>query len=179
MNFPSVTSVISPWADFSAIRPEVLENAARRGTDVHRICSALALGLWVPSIPDDCAGFVLSFEQWIPVVQDVIMAEDELVDPSMGFLGHPDLIVRIKGDRGLTMVDLKTPATTNKAWRLQLAAYRRLAEVNGFEISRVLSLRLRKDGGRPIVNEYTGTYQEDLAVFLAALTCWKFFNPEN
>lgn len=175
MKAPSVTQVLSPWADFSRVPQEALENAARRGTDVHRACSALAQGLWFPPVPDDCAGYLASFRLWLPTVADVVLAEDELSDHRLGFVGHPDLIVRINGDHALTVVDLKTPAVVNSLWRVQLAAYKHLAKANGMDVRRALSLRLRQDGGRPIVNEYTDSAQ-DMAAFVAALNAYRYFN---
>jgi len=173
---PSVTQVLSPWSDFSRISEDVLARAAERGTQVHRICAAIALGLWVPNIPPECAGYVLSFQAWLTVVQDVIFCEERLHDPVYGFNGMPDMIVRIKGDSGHSLLDLKSPAAVAPTWRIQLAAYQRLAEANGYNISRVFSLRLDKNGGRAKVDEYTGTSANDLRVFLACLTAFKHFS---
>ncbi len=175
---PSVTAVISPWADFSGIAPEVLENAARRGTDVHRICGCIAQGVWFPEIPQDCAGFIESFRGWFPVVEEVVLSEGELSDAALGYCGHPDLICRIRGDRALTLIDFKTPATKSPLWRAQLAAYKHLAVVNGYEVERVGSLRLKRDGKAPIFDEYTGGSAMDLAGFVAALNCHRYFNTK-
>lgn len=178
MNLPSVTSILQPWADFSGIAPDVLENAARRGTAVHRICGCITQGLWFPEIPEDCTGFVESFRSWFPVVEEVVLSEGELADTALGYCGHPDLICRIRGDRTLALIDFKTPASKNPLWRAQLAAYKRLAVVNGYEVARVGSLRLKKDGGRPIFDEYTDS-ATDLAGFVAALNAHRYFNTKN
>ena len=174
MSLPTVTQVLKPWADFSMVRPEVLAMAAERGTDAHRICAAILRGLWVPSIPEDCRGFVLSFRSWLPFVQDIHLVEGELIDPALGFAGHPDMIVTLKGDSRPAVIDLKTPATKCRLWRAQLAAYKHLAIVNDWHVNRVASLRLKRDGSRPIFDEYTDSAQ-DMAAFTAALNAHRWF----
>lgn len=175
--FPSVTTVLSPFADFSRVRPEVLEHAAQRGTKVHALCEAYAQGLWIPRIDEECAGYFDSFKRWFDAtVVEVLAQEVELVDEQKGYMGHPDMICRIKGDNDAVMIDLKTPAAQSPAWRLQLAAYWRLGTLAGYPITRSGSLRLKKDGSRAIFNEYTGSHAHDLNVFLNCLAAWKYFN---
>ena len=152
----------------------VLAHAAQRGSRVHAICAAMAQGLWVPSVPEECAGYVESFRKWLPVVEEVVAVEVELVDENLGFLGHPDLIVRMRGDRGLSLTDLKTPAGVSPLWKCQLAAYKHLAEVNGYPISRVFSLRLSPTGAAPKLDEYRDS-PRDLAAFLSALNAYRYF----
>lgn len=170
--FPSVTQVLSPFGDFSRVRPAVLEAAAARGTAVHRLCVGVAKRLFV-QIPPELAGYVKSFRIWWPVVGELIAAEEKMVEPRLGYVGHPDLVVRIRGDAGLTVVDLKTPAVVGKTWACQLAAYAHLAGA-----VRILSLRLKRDGTRPIINEFTDNQGRHFAAFCAALTTWRYFNGD-
>jgi len=174
MTLPTVTQVLSLFTDFSGIRPEVLAHAAERGTRVHRACAAIVQGLWIPSLDDEAAGYVRSFETWFPVVEEVVLSEEELVDPDLGFRGHPDLICRIKGDQRLTLIDFKTPVTKQPLWRAQLSAYRHLAHRESYDVERIASLRLKADGKRPILDEYTHA-GGDLQAFLGALTAYRFF----
>lgn len=173
---PSVTQVLGVWSDFGAVKPEVLERAAARGTEVHRICAAMAQGLPIYSVPAECAGYILSFERWLPKVERVVLAEVEFCDPGLGFMGHPDLLLQMTGDSCLSLVDLKTPASKSPLWRAQLAAYWHLAEANGHKVGRAFSLRLRQDGGLPIADEYTGTIWNDLGGFIHALNAYRYFN---
>lgn len=174
---PSVTKVMGPFADFSKVPKAVLAHAAARGTRVHAACAAIAQGVFVLPPGDEEAPYVESFQRWFDAaVVEVVASEVELVDEDLGFCGHPDLIVRIEGDKGLSLPDIKTPATKNKLWRCQLAAYRHLAETNGYHpIDRIFSLRLKKDGGRAIVDEYD-KHPNDFQGFLAALSAYRYFN---
>jgi hypothetical protein len=172
---PSVTQVLAPFVDYSRVPAHVLEAASERGSRVHAICAAKLLGVWHPPVTADVAGYVRSFEGWARVVSDVVLVEPELEDTALGYCGHLDLVCRIRGDKGATIVDLKTPATCMLSWRAQLAAYRNLAETNGHQISRVFSLRLDKAGGRAKVDEYTGTVRADFAGFLSALNAFRYF----
>lgn len=178
---PSVTEALSPWSDFSGIREEVLEAAADRGKRVHSICAAMVQGLWVPKVPEDIAGYIESFRSWQEAALDkVLLSEAQLASTVYGYSGHPDLICRIRGDKHFTVVDFKTPIQTHRAWRPQLAGYWQLGaeELPTEEIKRVMTLRLKKDGSRPIINESTDTLTYDLQVFLNALSVWKYFNEK-
>lgn len=175
-NLPSVTRILSPWSDFSRVPDDVLAQAAERGTLVHRACACRLTGVWSPPVTPEIAGYIASFELWAPIVADVVLCEDELIDESEGYQGHPDLICRLQGDNVLSVIDFKTPLARAKAWRPQLAAYQSLAKKRGLDVRRLLSVRLKKNAGRPIVNESTATAAHDFAVFRNALACWKYFN---
>lgn len=177
MNLPSVTQVLSPYADFSMVPPDVLEAAADRGSKVHAICAGIALGEWVPKPPPELSGYVNSFRHWFQYVDQVWLVEEELVDQTYGFMGHPDLAVSLIGDDDfIRVVDLKTPATKTPTWAAQIAAYNNLVSraFPGRAIRRSGTLRLRKDGRPPIFDEYQESAR-DLLAFLSALTAWKYF----
>jgi len=176
MKYISVTRALSPYADFSMINPEVLEAAAQRGTRVHTACSNYALGNYA-YVPDMCKGFFESYKKWFDeYVEKVIAVEIALKCDTYGIVGHPDLIVLIKGDEHPTVIDLKTPITKNKLWEAQLAAYRYLAKK--YNPKRVASLRLKRDGSMPLFDEYDNS-EADFAAFLAALTATRYFGKEE
>ena len=171
---PSVTQVLGLYQDFSGIRPDVLARAAERGTAVHRICSALVQGLWVPSIPEECRGYIESFRLWMPYIEETVLVEKELVDKKLGYRGRPDWIGRIRGDKTLTVLDWKTPLAKGRLWQAQLAAYGHLAEVNLGPIGRIASLRLKPDGKKPILDDYRRD-PHDMAAFVSALNAYRYF----
>lgn len=175
MYCPTVTEVIDPYADFSRVPSGTLAAAADRGTRVHGICAAIARGLWVPPVPDEYSAYIASFRRWIKnQVVEVILCEERLVDDDLVFSGQIDLLVRLQGG-DIALVDLKTPVSLQKAWRVQLAAYYRLCCRNGFKPDRVGSLRLSPDGGTARMEWYEET-ASDLNVFLQALNVDRFFS---
>jgi hypothetical protein len=175
---PSVTEIlnfVNPGA-FDGIPSFYLERAKIRGTEVHSIAAAYLQGLFY-EVPAELEGYHQSLQGWVGnFVQEICLVETELIAAGWDFRGHPDAIVVIRGDQGLTLVDWKTPKPLSKSWRLQLAGYRLLAEVNGHQIARVASLRLAADGGPAKFQGYSSTMAADRAVFLSALNVWKFFN---
>ncbi len=174
--FPRVTEVLSPWTDFSMIPPDVLRAAAERGTAVHDACAAYALGLPVIGLRDDAAPYVESFKRWHShVVEHVILCEQRITDEDFGYHGEPDLLVKSKSQE-IILLDLKTPVTKTKTWRIQLAAYTNLCrKLLDMKIDRVGSLRLSPEGKTPKMDYYE--YQDkDFAIFVSALNCYRFFN---
>ncbi len=179
---PSVTQALQPFMDFSKVPPDVLQSAADRGSEVHAICACIAKKLWVvDEVPDNCLGYVESFVGWFDsMVEDVILAEERLYDHSLGFHGMPDLICRIRGDSGLSLVDYKTGKVVMPTWAVQIAAYRHLAIKAGHPVHRVLCLRLSADGKPPIINESTKNMNQLFNVFVSALNCYRhFYGGEN
>jgi len=176
MNLPSVTECLKPFMNFSKVPLDVLAAAAARGTEVHSICACISKKLWVFNIPEFCTGYVNSFRGWLDsMVEEVVLAEERLYDRSLGFHGMPDLICRIKGDPGLTLVDLKTGKVVQSSWEVQIAAYRHLAIKAGYPVHRILSLRLSADGKPPIINESTKGMNQLFNVFVSALNCYRHF----
>ena len=175
-NYPSVTQALGVFQDFSTIRPDVLEHAAERGSRVHAACSAYAKGLFPVTDPESEPYFI-SFQQWFDTyITKTLAVEKRMNDEVYGFTGMLDLIVLIKGDKLPSLVDLKTPAAVGPTWAAQISAYRHLAEKKlKIKIGRNLSLRLSGKGTAAIPNEFTGNYNRDFAVFLAALTAYKYF----
>ncbi len=173
--FPSVTQVLSLYQDWSNIPFTVLDNAAERGTRVHQICAALVQDLWVPEIPDECRGYIESFKLWMPYIQETLLVEAELIDEDLGFCGHPDWVGKIKGDADYTVLDWKTPLAKGRLWGAQLAAYRHLAlKYGGRSTMRIASLRLKKDGSAPILDEYK-IDPRDMKAFQSALNAYRYF----
>jgi hypothetical protein len=178
MEYPSVTEIIGFCNSraFDNVPEFMLERAAVRGTDVHAASAALLQGLFY-DVPVDLCGYVKSLQDWVAsLVEEVIFVEKALVSPKYGFKGHPDALVRLRGDKGGTLVDWKTPKPLSKAWRLQLAGYKLLGEEAGHRIDRVASLRLDAGGGPAKFDGYSRTLAADKNVFLSCLNVWRFFN---
>ncbi len=172
----SVTEVLSPYADFSKVRPDVLEEAKLRGSLAHGLFAAYALCLWIPAVPDNCVGFFDSFKRWFDAtVEKTIAVEVELICGKYEFCGHPDWIGIIRGDKFPTLIDWKTGQAQMKVHRLQIAAYHHLAEET-YGVKRVLLMHPKPNGAIAKVVEHTGTIHLDFATFLNCLSAWRFFN---
>ena len=175
MLFPSVTQVLSPFADFSMIPADVLERSCLRGTAVHDACATIARGLPVMNLTPETAGYVDSYRRWYDLmVDEVLMVETRLVDLDFGFNGAPDLVIRAKNQE-IILVDNKTPVQLIKSWRLQCAAYCALVSKNGIVPARSGSLRLHPDGGIARMDFYDNN-QGDFNLFLQALNLYRYFN---
>ena len=173
MNYPTVTEILSPWADFSRVPPAVLAAAAARGTAVHTANAAIAQGFF-PVITDETAPYVGSFQAWLDAtVEEVLLVEERLVDMDMGFSGQIDLLCRT--GEGVCLIDEKTPVTKLKTWRAQLAAYHHLCVVNGYSVDRVGSLRLSPDG-RMARMDYYDPRGDDLTAFMCCLNAYRYFH---
>ncbi|MFH2041792.1 MAG: Dna2/Cas4 domain-containing protein [Acidobacteriota bacterium] len=180
MKLPSVTTVLSPFADFSRVPPDVLEAACERGTAVHTFCAAYAaahaIGIWAMAmpVPEELRGYFDSFRLWFDViVSEVISVEEELIDDSFGFCGHPDLVV--KSQQGETLlVDLKSTLMHPRTFQLQCAAYTHLIEKkHGIKIDRAGTLHLSKEGKAPQMR-WTENNREAITIFLQLLSVHNF-----
>ena len=174
MMFPSVTQVISPYCDFSKIHPDVLQLATARGSVVHELCARFANGAFI--IPDEeCRPYVESFQKWFALmVKEVLFVEKRVADQKWGFHGQIDLLCKLTDDR-MALVDLKSPVTLQKSWRVQLAGYRHLCIEDGLRVDCVGSLRLSPDGSMAKMQWYENS-AGDFNIFIQALQVYRFFN---
>jgi hypothetical protein len=174
----SVTQVLSPYFNTKGKIPQVhIDGGIVRGNAVHKFCTETAKKEWIPK-PALYSGYCDSFLWWFEnCVEEVLLVEGRLEDTVMGFFGHPDFILRLKGHRKPAIYDLKTPSTKQRTWRMQIAAYHSLAIKNGYgpDLDPGGSLRLKEDGGPPHFDEYSFLFG-DLAAFLSALSVCRFLN---
>jgi hypothetical protein len=184
MSLVSVTTALEPFTNFDAIPENVLEAAKERGTGVHGLIERTLKGLVVGSIPSEWAGYYRSAMGWIETwVEEVIDVEEEYngfwsnvtsegrVSFSIPFVGHPDLVCKLKGDDGITVIDWKTPLAYSKTWAPQMAAYRVLTDA-----SRAFPVRLDRDGGPAKSDEKRMNFEADWQFFQSALYCHNYLN---
>jgi hypothetical protein len=174
MNLPSVTTVLQPYTDFTKINPDVLARAIERGKLVHKVAAALAMDFYFP-YPEEHEGYIVSFQNWFKAnVKRVIAVEVELVHPTRGYLGHPDLIAEmIEGF--IAVIDNKTPVGLQATWGAQCAGYLDLARANGINAEKSGTLRLDPAGGLAKMDWFPGPEGPPLVAFFNALEAWKYF----
>jgi hypothetical protein len=170
-----VTEVLKRYVDFSNIDPVVLAKAAERGTRVHGFCSLYARGVPTPFVDEDCQGYVESFKRWFDkYVDKVHVNEDRFYCDGLMITGAIDLVVSIKNDEKLCIVDLKTPATISKSWRLQTSAYEYLYNRNNDnEANRRAVLQIKKDGKPAVFHEHDDP--NDWKTYLGILRAERYF----
>ena len=176
--FPSVTTILSPFSGIEELKrrfPDIIENAARRGTLVHNHCESISLGFPPFNIEREALPYVESFKRWFDNVQEVRMVETRFMDTKIGYHGQFDIVCRIKGDLSYSLWDYKSPLALHKTWKPQTAAYRHLAELHNIDIGRHGTIRLRKTGKLPIIDEFTKTYNNDWQLFISCLNVFKSF----
>lgn len=127
---PSVTTLMKPLSDtlYAGIRPETLQAAAERGTEVHSaIEDYVTLG--ITDISEARRGYFEAFLRWMKDYNvQPLSVEHRAYHPALGYAGTLDLLCTLsKGDTDsqvLTLVDFKTSASVNRMLTgVQLEAY--------------------------------------------------------
>jgi len=126
----SVTTVLQdPYQKYAfRIPPERLQEAAERGSLVHRIIPNLLDPdrFYVPMADKKspvARGYIQSFMLWHDLmVDETLYIEKELVCDCFQFVGHIDWI-GVLIDGSIAILDWKTPITEGRVWRAQLGAY--------------------------------------------------------
>jgi hypothetical protein len=155
-NYARVSEVISPFADFSGIDPEVLDRKARLGTQVHEIIKDDIDGKF-PIVTPDSLGYFQSYEKWTENVRPVFLeSETRYYDEAKMLTGCIDALVKLHGEEEAVLVDFKTSAQQSPiTWPMQAHLYQHLLKVNGKPTApRFLFLKLDKTGALPQVFQY-------------------------
>ena len=170
---PSVTQVIGPYIDKSWFLPE----HAIRGTAVHGAIKAHLSGSWVAPLPADYQPYFDSGRRWTDLMVDrVILQEERLVHPTMGYCGQMDLICTLRGDDSGCLVDFKTSQAPADWHPLQIAAYRELAMADrGIDTTRGMTILFMADGSMAKMVEHPQDCSRHLNVFIGLVNAWKYF----
>ncbi len=113
-------------------------------------------------------GYVESFKWWAEP-KKIISQPGRLYCDRYMITGEIDLLLDTR--EGLVLVDLKTPAKEGKTWNLQGSAYSYLCKKNDFDVSKILFVKLAKNGDYPKVYEYI----ENMPKFVKCLEIYREF----
>jgi hypothetical protein len=168
-----VTEVLYPFSGLSRVDPDILKQAADRGSKVHEICEAITNDLGVIDMNPDFSGYIRSFEQWAE-------GKEFIERPARFYCNQHYITGEIDGlyenETGLTLFDIKTPATEKKTWPLQGSAYSYLAKKAGLNITKIEFVKLSK-GGEKATSYF---YDENIDLFLKCLELYrKFFKTRQ
>lgn len=168
-----VTNILYPFSGLDKINPDIVANAAKRGTKVHKICEAIISGLGEHGIEDETWGYVESFKKWWDLGHEVTCMERRFWDDDLKITGQVDLILNT--ERGFSIIDLKTSSKPSKTWPVQGSAYAYLAKKSGFDIQSIGFLHLNKHGKPPKMHQY----DVDDSLFLDVFRVYNHFFKED
>jgi len=163
-----VTQVLSIFSGLNKINPEILKNAADRGTLVHTIIEGMEEGFGKEDVPEIATGYIDSYEKWA-AGKDFLPAPKRFYDDELMITGLVDAIYR--DGENLILVDYKTPARESKTWAMQASAYSYMCKKNGYDISMIEFIKLDKTGKAPTVY----VYMENMQMFHKILECYRYF----
>lgn len=174
-----VTTPLNRYSGYDAVPVAVLNYAADRGTRIHEYCDLYSLNMLFGEVDEDCIPYVQAYINWFDEnVEEVVSTEERLFSDELKIQGQIDLIARVKGYEGTSVVDIKSSLKVNKTYNLQTAAYRHLCEVNGTGISHRLIVQVKKDGTFEVVPyDVKGfEYEEELTLYKGILEAHLYFS---
>lgn len=169
---PSVTDGLKTYINTEWMNEESRE----RGSAVHSACFAHITGAYVVPLRPSWSGYFDSFRRWCDTAKpQVELAEERLIDEKYGYCGQMDFIGTTELRDGRGLIDWKTSSSFEKWFRLQGAAYRNLAEKNGYKTEWGGNLRLKADGSMPLFDYWPENIYLDFSLFVYALNLYRFF----
>ena len=158
---------------------EVRDAAARVGTIAHRLIAAHLKGeapgyQHSPCSPEElqkasrCLRKYLAWEKEHPL--SPVMIEEPLVSELFKYGGTPDLLAEINGE--FVLIDFKTGGRIYDGYYLQVAAYRKLLEEQGWEMASAWILRISPDDGQYEVGIQLD-FERDWQIFQHALAIYR------
>lgn len=196
--YPRVSEIIGKQTErqMRAIPIETLANACLRGTIVHGYCTSHLKSLFA-EYEEEYIPYINAFIEWCDEFVDyLIYSEVRLYDDEKKFTGKFDAIVKLKNSTKTALIDIKTSATSSLSWPIQLAAYKHLCKLNGYNPDYVWNIHLKKTKPAkydiineekvmisPAVIKAKKIEKEDLDpywnIFASAWTCYNYFEKKE
>ncbi len=181
---PSVTKIIAPLSDFSAIPSGVLEKARQEGKAIHSLVEWFEDGvLDEAGLPEWLQPHLAAWKKFkAESGWETDASEKRLYHKTYGYAGTLDLCgvaPKLKGIKGRGLVDLKRSLYDDPATGVQLAGY---AEAENTSMPPAMRIAWR--AGLKLNND--GTYRlqvfkskADWPTFLACLTMWRWMQEHR
>jgi CRISPR/Cas system-associated exonuclease Cas4 (RecB family) len=161
--YTRVTEALGFFSGLKFVDPQILKNAAERGSVVHRVCDAIIKGLgFEEKDVDPLGGYINSFKDWGKNKQ-FLPTPDRFYCDIHKITGEIDGLYLDGND--LVLFDIKTSVNENITWYLQGSAYAYLLRQHGYNIARIEFIKLNKDGKPCRVY----VYEEDFPEFVKCL----------
>lgn len=183
VEYPSVSTVLAPFMDFSRIPRDVLERKRQIGRATHKAIELDEAGeLDLDTVDPQVEPYFHSWLLFKAVKPLRVFAAERIVySKKHRYAGRLDLVVEFLDDPGvLWVLDAKAVHTISPATALQVAAYREAWNENEpVKINKRAGLQLKKDGSMAEIFPYDRIRNKhDLNVFLNALNIqnWKVNN---
>lgn len=170
--YTRVTDVLFPFSGLKAIDPEILKNAADRGSRVHLVIDGILKGLGECHMGDDILGYIESFHKWYEggSSKEFLPKPNRFFNDAFKITGECDAIYK-DSEGKLVLVDFKTPLRESKTWRLQGSAYSFMAEREGYPIDRIEFVKLDKKGEKAQIFIYERVFE----LFWKCLDVYDYF----
>jgi hypothetical protein len=188
MDLPRVTEILSvivdpDWEAFKeSVGPsrfrEVLDRAADRGTKFHGMAEMYLRGEIDRDVlkglretfPDVAVNLEAFLQYADDNIEELIASEVELTH-KLGFMGHPDIIARMKSGK-CACLDIKYVSVLSKKTALQTIAYSKMAEEKySIKITYRAALQFNGNGFKETVYKDHAT---DWGVFMSALNIYNY-----
>lgn len=169
MRMISVTQCLSILTSYGCVSASIMEAAANRGSLIHAHFLGMLKGMYLPC-PIEISDEISALTEWKDrMIAEVIDVEAEVMDMSLGIVGHLDLACRlIHHSSGInSIIDLKcTALKPGPVVGLQTAGYKHLAEKTlKMKFKHRYGLHLNKDNKIELI-EFKS--EKDWPMFLAA-----------
>lgn len=180
--YDRITEVLTPFTGIEFISADILENAAQRGTEVHKFIEGVLKGWEFHVEHGTIKPYIDSFRTFWEKSNHAfeggkIILEERLYCDKHRITGQADVIIKMK-DRTY-IIDWKTSSAPQKSWHLQGAAYKYLCEVNGYSnVDDVLFVKLNNDGKAPSLHK-SSEHKDNLETFFKCLDLYRWFNMKN
>jgi hypothetical protein len=173
--FDRVTDVLAMFTKMHEIDPDVLQNAANRGTAVHHALDGYIYGDLPMYVEEpEWEGYLKSAEAWVDA-RTFIANPGRFWDNTRMLTGSPDAFY-VNDEDEIVLVDFKTSAVESKTWKLQGSAYAFMARKHfDMDVKRIEFIRLQKNGNPCKVHSYV----EDFDMFEKCLDVFRYFTAKK
>lgn len=169
---PSVTDISSMLTSFGNINPEIIRQAARRGTRVHELCQLIDYGVEpdVLEVETELAGYVLAYMHFLrdfkPSWEHI---EEMYYSDFLKLAGTLDRYGTVDGEPWL--LDIKTASSPDRAtkiaWSVQLDLY---AQISDLRPKKMVDLLLKNDGTYRLIDSDETQFKYHYNVFELSAT---------